>query len=401
MIKRLRLKFIVVNMSIVAAMLLIIFGLVYHFTKSEMDTKSMNMLQQLSKDGPVHNVESIPDRDRLPYFTIQINLHGDVSVGGYTYYDLSDEVFLQTLIQRVYTAETPSGTIEELDLRYNRVSAMGVQKLIFVDISTQRAMLSSMVQGGILIGVVSLVAFFGISVLLANWAVKPVEKAWQQQRQFVSDASHELKTPLTVIMSNAQMLKTEELDPPTREQFSGNILTMSQHMRNLVEGMLELARADNEQIRKNFTKVDYSGLLSDALLPFEPVYYEKGLILQSNIQPGISITGSEQHLHQVVQILLDNAGKYAAPGIVSVVLQRQGRGQCLLAVSNPGEPIPQQELKQIFQRFYRIDKARSRTGSFGLGLPIAQSIVSEHGGKIWAQSNPTGNCFIVQLPCQM
>ena len=111
------------------------------------------------------------------------------------------------------------------------------------------------------------------------------------------------------------------------------------------------------------------------------------------------MTGSEQYLHQLVDILLDNAGKYSAPGIVAVDLQRQGRGQCLLTVANPGEPIATEDLKRIFERFYRTDKARSRTGSFGLGLAIAQSVVQEHGGRIWAESNVTGNRFCVLLPC--
>ena len=166
---------------------------------------------------------------------------------------------------------------------------------------------------------------------------------------------------------------------------------MSHQMRHLVEGLLELARADNGQTKNAFAKIDYSKLVSDSLLPFEPVLFERGLTLEGCIEPGITLTGSAQHLHQVVDILLDNAGKYASPGIVMVTLQRQGRGNCLLTVSNPGEPIPQPELERIFERFYRVDKARSRTGSFGLGLSIARSIIQNHNGKIWAQSNSTGN----------
>jgi len=170
-------------------------------------------------------------------------------------------------------------------------------------------------------------------------------------------------------------------------------------MRSLVEGMLELARADNGQIRKSFNTVNLSKLISEALLPFEPIYFEQGLALQERITPEISVSGSAQYLQQVVDILLDNAQKYTNAGIINVNLRRNGRNQCILSVSNPGQPIPQQELERIFERFYRTDTARSRNGSFGLGLSIARSIVSEHGGKIWAESNPTGNCFHVLLPC--
>lgn len=387
-------------MGIVMAMLLVIFGLIYHFTKTDMEKQSFNALQTLSQNLQQPSSYSPGRMDvQLPYFIIQVNLWGEVTVSGSTYMDLTDEALLRELIEYVYKSNEPIGYMEKYDLLFSKVSAIGVQWLIFVDTSVQKTTLSSMVQTNILVGIISLVAFLGISFLLAQWAVKPVDKAWQQQKQFVSDASHELKTPLTVIMSNAELLQNPDCDEENRQKFADGILTMSHQMRKLVEGLLELARADNGQVKKDFSAVDYSKLVADALLPFEPVLYEKGLMLQSSLAQGITLTGSEQYLHQLVDILLDNAGKYSAPGIVTVALQRQGRGQCLLTVANPGEPIPTEDLKRIFERFYRTDKARSRTGSFGLGLAIAQSVVQEHGGRIWAESNATGNRFCVMLPC--
>lgn len=171
-------------------------------------------------------------------------------------------------------------------------------------------------------------------------------------------------------------------------------------MRSLVEGMLELARSDKEQSKQSFTKVDLSELVEDALLPFEPVFFENGLLLESNVASDIHVDGNREQLQQVLEILLDNAAKYSVKGIVCVNLERQGRNHCLLSVSNPGTPIPQEEAKRIFERFYRVDSARSRNGSFGLGLPIAQTIIKAHRGKIWVQSNQTGNRFCIMLPCQ-
>lgn len=400
MLKKLRLKFVLINMGIVAAMLIVIFSMVYHFTKADLENQSLSVLQGLTQSAQQPGGLREPGGEvQLPYFIIQINIHGEIVASGHTYYDLTDSAFLQELIQYVYTAQGTSGVIEAYALRYSKVSALGSQKLIFVDVSSQDAALASLVQVCALIGVVSLVAFLGISFLLARWAVKPVERAWQQQRQFVSDASHELKTPLTVIMSNAELLQSGQFDEENREQFTESILTMSHRMRHLVEGLLELARGDNGQAKKNFVQLDYSRLVTDALLPFEPVLFESGLTLSSSLEPGIILTGSAGHLHQVVDILLDNAGKYAEPGVVEVTLKRQGR-TCLLTVSNPGQPIPKEELAHIFERFYRVDKVRTGGGSFGLGLSIAKNIVDAHKGKIWAQSNETGNCFFVQLPCQ-
>ena len=176
-------------------------------------------------------------------------------------------------------------------------------------------------------------------------------------------------------------------------------MAMSHQMRSLVEGLLELARVDNGQVQKAFERLDFSDLIAQSLLEFEPVLFEQGLTLEANISPEVHLTGNSRYLKQVVDILLDNAGKYSAPGVVDVRLVKQGK-VCLLSVANPGTPIPENEREKIFDRFYRADQARSRTGSYGLGLSIAKSVVQEHKGKIWVNSNQTGNCFYVQLPCE-
>lgn len=398
MLKKLRLKFVLINMSIVVAMLLVIFAMVYHFTKADLESQGDAMLRSLSKN--TRQTGAIQDRNpdvQLPYFVIQVHISGDIFVSGHSYYDLNDEAFIQSLVRQVYLNDASEGRLPEYELRYQVVSSPGIQKLIFLDVSSQSAALRSLVQGCALIGIASAVAFLVISFLLARWAVKPVEKAWAQQQQFVSDASHELKTPLAVIMSNAELLQNPDSPPEETAQFVSNIVTMTHRMRALVEGLLQLTRADNSTSRQAFESLDMSRLTEDALLPFEPVLFERGLLLESRIEPGITVNGSALHMQQLVGILLDNAGKYASTGIVTVTLQRQGRN-ALLAVANPGEPIPKENLEKIFDRFYRADNARTGNGGFGLGLSIAKSIVQTHNGRIWAESNSTGNCFYVQLP---
>lgn len=399
MLKKLRRKFVAVIMAIVAVMLLVICTMIYQFTAANLERESRTQLQSLTQAAmqpgpPVAHREEM----RLPYITLQISPWGQVSVAGSSYYDLTDTEFLEELLAEVYSSDEIFGVISRYNLRYCRAPSMGGQSVAFVDISSQRATLSMLVRICTLVGAVSLGMFFGISILLARWAVKPVEKAWQQQRQFVSDASHELKTPLTVIISNAELLNNEDCDEQSRGRFTQNILTMSAQMRKLVEGLLELARADNGQVKKSIAPLELSRLTTDALLPFEPIFFEQARLLESQIEPDIRVNGSEQHLRQVVDILLDNALKYSVPGVIRVELRKQGRGQCLLTVANPGQPIPAAEKDRIFERFYRTDKARSEKGSFGLGLAIAKSVVLEHGGKIWVQTNQTGNCFCVELP---
>ncbi len=267
--------------------------------------------------------------------------------------------------------------------------------------SSERSVIANLVKNSLLIGSLSFAAFLVVSLLLARWAVRPVELAWERQRQFVADASHELKTPLTVILSNAQLLGEAEGDPALRSRLRENILSMSARMRSLVESLLDLARVDSGLAGQTLSRVDLSRVVSEAILPFEPLFYERGLVLSSSVEPGIAVKGSAERLSQAVGVLLDNAQKYASPGgSVSVTLSRQGGRHCLIAVENSGEPLSPAERRDIFKRFYRADAARSSGGSYGLGLSIARGIVEAHRGRIWAEALPGGNRFCIRLRVQ-
>lgn len=274
------------------------------------------------------------------------------------------------------------------------------QIIIFMDISSEIATMQNLYRTCVIIGLGSFASFLVISIFFARWAVRPVEEAWAQQRQFVSDASHELKTPLTVILTDAEMLKSPRFDEAHKTQFVENILTMSNQMRGLVESLLQLARVDNGAIQKMpLQNIDLSELVSDELLTFDALFFEKGLTLVEDITGGITVHGSTQHLKQVVEILLDNAQKYSEPhGTVRVTLQKSGSHHCLLSVADPGDAISPEDLRKIFQRFYRIDEARAMNHSYGLGLSIAENIVKNHKGRIWAESAEGINTFRVELP---
>ena len=211
---------------------------------------------------------------------------------------------------------------------------------------------------------------------------------------------HELKTPLTVIMTNAELLQSEENDRDSQVRFSANILTMSRQMRALVEQMLELARADSGQGKADLRPVDLSTLAADALLPFDPVFFEQGLMLSSQLAEGINVNGDAGRLKEVLDILLDNARKYTEPpGTVNVRLERWGAPPLPADCSNPGPPLSAAEQKDIFKRFYRTISP-GRDGSFGLGLSIAQRITEEHHGRIWVESSGGYNRFTVELPAR-
>lgn len=398
MIKRLKLKFICINMVIVTAMLLVIFGTVLHFTQANLEQQSERMLQSVLESRGHPRPGELSGQAQLPYFYVSVNSFGELSATFSGYYDLTDTDALQEIISLTLSDPAQSGVLKDCGLRFLKRTTPFGQSIVFADMSSELATMGSLVKNCVIIGIASFIAFLGLSFLLAGWAVKPVESAWNQQRQFVSDASHELKTPLTVILTNAELLQQGGYAEEDREKFVSSILTMSHQMRGLVESLLELARVDNGGQNMVFSRLNYSELVTDALLPFEPVYFEKGLLLESEVAEGVFVKGSAQHLKQVLDILLDNASKYAAPdSTVQVTLRTQG-AHCLLSAANPGEEISKEDLKNIFKRFYRVDKARSMNHSYGLGLAIAEGILHRHNGKIWAESGGGINTFFVQLP---
>lgn len=401
MLQRLRLKFVLINMTIVMTMLCVILGMVYHFTRSNLENESIAQMINIAESPFRLGQPGVPeDGVQLPYFTIQIDQQGEVIATGGGYYDLSDEEFLQSIVRTAFDSGDQFGTIDEYNLRYYRAPAYVNQFLVFVDTSSEQATLNGLLRTSLIIGVLSFFLFLGISILLARWAVAPIDRAWRQQRQFVSDASHELKTPLTVVMTNAELLQNPAVAETDRTAYSANILTMSRRMRRLLEQLLQLARSDNAlEQRPHYQPFDYSRMVADALLPFEPVFFENGLTLESEIAPGVTVRGDETALRQVLEILLDNAQKYSAPGgKTRVTLARRGRGHVILSVADQGDPIPAEHLEDLFRRFYRADEARSSADSFGLGLSIAESIVRRHRGHVWAESQGGWNTFRVELP---
>ena len=399
MIRKLRIKFVCVILGIVMLMLAMILGVVIHFTGQNMEMQSINMMRAIAT-APFQQgkLGKPPEEVRLPFFTVQIGNRGELLGISGGYFDLTDREYIESIVNAALASEHNTAQLEDYHLRFLKEKSPRGYTIVFSDTTTESATLKNLYSICVLIFFVAMGVFLGVSILLSNWVIKPVAVAWDQQRQFVADASHELKTPLSVIMANAELLANEDTIPDDRRKFSSNILSMTYQMRTLVENLLEMARVDNGTLKMQFAALDFSELVRDAVLSFQLLYEEKGQTLQNAIPDGITLQGSERHLYQVLDVLLDNALKYSvAEGHTNVELKRIGHS-CLLTVSNTGEPISKEDLKNIFKRFYRADKARSLNGSYGLGLSIAEAIVEAHKGKIWAASEPGYNTFFVQLP---
>ena len=407
MIRKLRLKFVAVCMAMVTAVLAVVFMSVYFSVQRSAETLSRQVLQRVIQEADQSHGEGIfrpdisitigGDRVLLPYFTVEVWGNNAYVTGG-TYASLDDTEALSYILQDCLSQPQQEGIVERYGLRYLRQDNGLYQNIAFVDMSMETTMLHRLMRSYFLIVLAALILLLGVSILLSRWATAPVEKAWRQQRQFLSDASHELKTPLTVILSNAELLEAAPMDQrPAR--WRDNILSEAKQMKVLVEQMLTLARADNNPMpsASAMEAVSLSDLATDCALAFEPVAFEAGKPLEYEIAPDLTVTGDRDKLRRLISILLDNAIKYGADGgTIRLKLQKSDR-HAQLVVSNPGEPIPQDKLPHLFERFYRADDSRGEKSGFGLGLSIAATVAQEHKASLRAESDWDSTRFLLTI----
>ncbi len=390
MIRQLRWKFVLINMSLVLVILLSLCAVLMATTQDSLRRDSLTALDQavtlsgdntpsfsahLSPEGennyPLFGTEKV----QLPYFTVQITGQNSLLVLANQFFDTSDQDTLLQVVNDALEYPSDTGPINRGDyqLRFLRVNTILGYRIAFVDLTQEQSTLTSLARNLVFVSLGTLAVFFGISLLLAQWAVRPVEKSWKQQRQFVADASHELKTPLTVILSSLDMLEQYgESEPEKKQRWLDNVRASSVQMKTLVEEMLVLARNDNATQQVTMAPCSLSDVVEDALMLFEPLAFEQGKTLEEDIDPHIQVTGDTGLLRRVVDIYLDNACKYSPAGsVIRVALKEEGR-RALLSVHSQGQPIPRDQLERIFERFYRADPSRTQRAT-GWGWPSPPS----------------------------
>ncbi|WNS42377.1 HAMP domain-containing sensor histidine kinase [Paenibacillus sp. MMS20-IR301] len=273
--------------------------------------------------------------------------------------------------------------------------------VVFLDITAQQKILTNLIYTFTAVGLLMLIILYFTSRFFANRSIAPVREAFEKQKQFIADASHELKTPLTIINTNADVLLSNSDDTiHNQAKWLQYIKSETRRMTRLTNDLLYLTEMDDSRTGMVHSKFNMSDAVENIILTMEAVIFEKNIAFDYNIEPGLTVTGNSEQIKQVVMILLDNAVKYTNPkGAVTIALQKQN-SDVLLSVSNTGEGIAAEHLTRIFDRFYRTDTSRARKqGGYGLGLAIAKSIVDQHKGKIYAKSAAGESAtFYVQLP---
>ena len=265
--------------------------------------------------------------------------------------------------------------------------------VVFSDRSAEQLLLHKVLLVSILVFLLMEGVVFFLTMILTKRAMRPMQETFERQRQFISDAGHELKTPLTIISANVDILH----DEIGENKWLSYIQSQAERMRVLVGEMMNLTKLEMGDKEKDFVDFSLSEAVSGAALPFEGQAFEQEKQLELEIQENISYHGNPDQIKQLVGIFMDNALKYSKEhGEIRVTLQ-QVQNKKTLKVYNTGKGIPESEKEKIFQRFYRSDASRARaTGGYGLGLSIAQSIADAHKIRIQVESEyEHWICFIL------
>lgn len=336
-------------------------------------------------------------------FIVSVSEDGSLSVQ----YMINETVSyseIQTAIDSISASGKESGIISISGIEYrfqSRLEGKGRQLYAFLDRSIEKTTLRNLSFILFTIGCGSIGMMFFISLILSKWAVKPINTAWEKQKQFVADASHELKTPLTVIEANTDAVLANPDDTVEHQKkWLLYIKSETQRMSKLVQNLLYIARVDAAKEKFIIQNMDISEVITGVCLVWESLVFESGRLLETNITPDLKIKGDTEKIRQLAAILIDNAVKHSAEGsIICVSLSHDKlKGRVRLTVSSIGEQIPKEYCEKIFERFCRIDSSRSReTGGSGLGLSIAKSIMDAHNGTIQVTSNLDGFTSFIAL----
>ena len=303
----------------------------------------------------------------------------------------SDET-LEEYAEKIINGNSETGKIK--NLAYLKTQKDGYTLVSFIDNSIMQGGMATIFRNTLIFGGISVIAVFAVSIFLAKRIVAPLEESFKKQKQFISDAGHELKTPVSVVSANAELLAREIGD----NQWLSNIQYENERMGSLVRQLLDLAKTEN--VAPQTERLDFSHLVSGEILPFESVAYEHKLTLSSDIADDIYVDGDSGRLKQLVSILIDNAIRHSENGKEVNVTLKSEHGYARLSVINDGKEIPIEQQEQIFERFYRVDSARSDDGHFGLGLAIAKAITESHKGKISLSCHDGKIEFSALIPTQ-
>lgn len=412
MFKQLRNRFLILNLIIISIMMIFSFTSIYLITYknvrndinmemkklSDFDRKLYNSqkepkldIDNSPKEPKLDNNNEEPHMERSISFTL--TLDNNKKLTSYSSIFDMEESFYELAKEKALSENSSKGRFKLYDTYWEFVIKKSPDnfryKIVFLDITSRYSYLTHLIYTFLAVALAMLIAIFFISKFFANKSIKPIKESFVRQKQFITDASHELKTPLTVINTNTDVLLSHHEDTiKNQSKWIYYIKSEVERMTKLTNDLLYLAQVDYSDIKLISTDFDLSETIENVILTMEASIFENNILFDYNIEPNVISHGNSEQIKQVVMILLDNALKYTDPkGKISLSFKKYNN-KTILTISNTGKGIPKEDLDKIFDRFYRVNKSRSRdSGGYGLGLSIAKAIVEQHHGKITVNSN--------------
>ena len=404
MFNRIRIKFIALSMTALFVLLFVIIAgmnvVNYRTIIGEADS-TLAMLSEnkgtfptfAGKELPAFMSPETPYETR--YFSVLMDHNKEVIEA-----DISRIISVDAKIAYEYASATmkydaESGFIE--NYRYISQTENGLQRITFLDMGRKMHSYQTFLKTSIVIGVLGYIGFFIVIVIFSGRIMRPVTESYEKQRRFITDAGHEIKTPLAIINADVDVL---EMDLGENEWLA-DIQKQTKRLAGLTNDLVYLSRMEEEEKDIQMIEFPFSEVVQETVSSFQSLVKTQNKNLQYTIPPLISFAGNEKAIRQLVNILMDNATKYSPEeGLISVDVQKQGKNLILSVFNTTISPIPKEKLDMIFERFYRLDASRSTmTGGYGIGLSVAKAIVNAHNGKISA--TVLGDCslkIVVSLP---
>lgn len=429
MFRQLRNRFLVVNLVSISIMMLVAFATIYVITYQNVQRDTNMELYKVSDfyhapkmshngqgnsslgdmrspgfgGGPMDDPNSPPSRSLS--FMVKTDSQWNMTEKQSRFE--AEDSFYEEALAKVDRSERSSRAVGQFSLNgtewaYVVDSGSASNMIVFMDVTAQQGILTNLVYTFAIVGLVMLIVIFFLSRYFANRSIAPVREAFDKQKQFIADASHELKTPLAIINTNTDVLLANSEDTiANQSKWLHYIKSETERMAGLTSNLLYLTEMDDSRANMIHARFNLSEVVETVILTMEAVIFEKNISLDYSVEPELMVNGNSEQIQQVILILLDNAVKYSGPrGAVNLTLKKYHNHGVQLAVSNTGEGIAPEHLERIFDRFYRTDASRARKhGGHGLGLAIARSIVEQHRGEIFARSVVgEGATFYVRLP---
>ena len=418
MFTKLRNRFLIINMATISFIMLVAFLSIYFITcqkvRSDIEVnleRVSDYYHKMNKNGNENSAYDKPPSSQdetngyskdelLLCFELKTDSEWNI-LSTQSKLNLSSE-FYEQVKEEIASSHSLHGRIklDDTNWAYMVEEEPSGNSIYAIDVTSQLKVVNNLIYAFVFVGLVMIIIIFFANRLLATRYIAPVKEAFDKQKQFISDASHELKTPLSVINTNTDVLLNNKEDLISNQlRWLNHIKSETERMKSLTNDLLYLTEMDSVRPDLVYASFNISLAVESVILTMEAVIFEKEAKLDYHIEPNLMAYGNIEQIKQLVMILLDNAIKYTnVHGLITVELKKRHH-EILLEVTNTGEGITEDHLEKIFDRFYRNDSSRSRkSGGYGLGLAIAKSIVEKHKGKISAKSTPgDSTTFSVRL----